>query len=152
MKVFRLAKGQYVQDLSGKGAEIAGGRWNSKGVAMVYTSQSRALCLLEIAVHIPVGIIPSDYFMVELEIPEEAEIKEITEELLPSDWNSFPHSQLTQSIGDKFVRDNESLVLKVPSAIVKGDYNFLINPAHTLKNRISILGMESFNFDNRLFT
>ena len=70
MIVYRLAKNKFASDLSGKGAEISGGRWNSKGVRMLYTCESRALCALEIAVRMPLSIIPEDYRIVEIELPE----------------------------------------------------------------------------------
>ncbi|MFT3920211.1 RES family NAD+ phosphorylase [Cloacibacterium sp.] len=69
MIVFRLSKEQFAQDLSGKGAELVGGRWNSRGNAMLYMSQSIALCVTEIAVHVPLGILPKDYQLVQIEIP-----------------------------------------------------------------------------------
>ena len=71
MIVFRLSKAQFANDLSGKGAELVGGRWNSRGNAMLYTSQSIALCVTEIAVHVPLGILPKDYQLVHIEIPDE---------------------------------------------------------------------------------
>lgn len=151
MKVYRLAKEKYAEDLSGKGAELAGARWNSKGTPMLYTSQSRALCLVEIAVHMPVGNIPADYFMIEIEIPDDLEITMVSEEMLSKDWNSLPHSQFTQNIGDKFISQNEILVMQVPSAVVQGDYNYLINPRHRLFNQIKIISKSPFSFDERLF-
>lgn len=151
MKVYRLAKEKYAEDLSGKGAELAGARWNSKGTPMLYTSQSRALCLVEIAVHMPVGNIPADYFMIEIEIPDDLEITLVSEEMLSTDWNSLPHSQFTQNIGDKFISQNEILVMQVPSAVVQGDYNYLINPRHRLFNQIKIISKSPFSFDERLF-
>lgn len=70
MIVFRLSKQMYADDLSGKGAEIAGGRWNSRSRAMLYTSQSVALCVTEIAVHVPLGIIPENYMLIHIKIPD----------------------------------------------------------------------------------
>ncbi len=151
MKVYRLAKEKYADNLSGKGAELAGARWNSKGISMLYTSQSRALCLVEIAVHVPVGNIPTDYFLVEIEIPDMVEITLVSDKTLSADWNSLPHSQFTQNIGDKFISQNEFLVMKVPSAIVQGDYNYLINPRHNSFNQIIIVSKSPFSFDERLF-
>ena len=148
MIVFRLSKEQFAQDLSGKGAELVGGRWNSRGNAMLYTSQSIALCVTEIAVHVPLGILPKDYQLVQIEIPIEYFL-EINR--LPKDWQSFPHSNSTQMIGDKFLKDSKFLVLKVPSATVQGEFNYLINPRHKNFDQIKILKIENFNFDERLF-
>ena len=105
MIVFRLSKSLYSNDLSGKGAEKAGARWNSKGIAMIYTSDSRALCTAEIAVHTPLGNVPEDYSIITIEIPEDS-IREVKIEELPSDWKTFPHPDSTQRIGNKFIIDN----------------------------------------------
>ena len=148
MIVYRLSKAQYAQDLSGKGAELVGGRWNSRGNAMLYTSQSIALCVTEIAVHVPLGILPKDYQLIHIEIPDE-DLLEMKR--LPKDWQSFPHSNSTQMIGDKFLKEHKHLVFKVPSAAVQGEFNFLINPRHKNFNHIKIVKLEDFNFDERLF-
>jgi RES domain-containing protein len=151
MIVFRLSKSKYTKDLSGKGAEMSGGRWNSKGVALVYTSESRALCTTEIAVHTPLGNIPLDYHLVAIEIPNEVKIKVLTVADLPDDWKSLPHSHSTQKIGDEFISVEKQLVLKVPSVVVQGEFNYLINPSHKDFKKIKIKSIEPFNFDERLF-
>lgn len=151
MIVFRLSKSKFANDLSGKGAEKSGGRWNSKGIALVYTSESRALCTTEIAVHTPLGNLPLDYMLITIEIPEDVPIHEIVTTDIPANWKSFPHSHSTQEIGDNFVTECKYAVLKVPSVVVQGDFNFLINPAHEESSKIKILSIESFDFDERLF-
>ena len=152
MIVFRLSKSKFSSDLSGKGAEFAGGRWNSKGKAVVYTSQSRALCTAEIAVHTPLGNIPKDYEIVGITIPDGVEIKEIENSDLPLDWKSIPHSHTTQEIGDGFLSENNFLVFKVPSVVVQGDFNFLINPAHRRFREVEITSIDPFEFDMQLFS
>lgn len=151
MIVYRLAKSKYSQKLSGKGAEKTGGRWNSKGVPMVYTSDSRALCTTEIAVHIPLGLLPSDYKIISIDIPDSVKILILPGNKFPADWNSIPHSGSTQKIGDDFIEQNESAVIKVPSAVVPGDYNYLLNPNHNDFQQINILKIKPFVFDSRLF-
>ncbi|MFW6246026.1 MAG: RES family NAD+ phosphorylase [Tangfeifania sp.] len=151
MIVYRLSKEKYCNDLSGKGAEISGGRWNSKGTAIIYTSGSRALCTAEVAVHTPIGMIPEDYFLVEIEFPDDIDIGEISVLQLSAHWNQFPHSQETQKIGDQFIGQNKFLVLKVPSAVVQGDSNYLINPQHADFPKVKIKKTELFSFDERLF-
>ncbi|WP_276495865.1 RES family NAD+ phosphorylase [Pontibacter litorisediminis] len=151
MIVYRLSRGPYRNDLSGRGAEIAGGRWNSKGTAILYTSESIALCTVEIAVHMPLGIVPKDYYLVRIEIPEAASIKELSETDLPEDWKSFPHANSTQEIGDAFVQEAEHLVLKVPSATVQGNYNYLLNPRHPDFPQVKVVDSILFEFDKRLF-
>lgn len=150
MIVYRLSKSKYSADLSGKGAEKSGGRWNSKGVAMVYTSNSRALCTAEVAVHIGLGIVPSDYVLVTIEIPEDSMTEAVIKDL-PADWRAFPHPDSTQKLGDRFVREGKYLVLKVPSVVVQGEYNFLINPKHQAAIKVRVIDTEPFLFDKRLF-
>jgi RES domain-containing protein len=149
MIVYRLSKGKYRLDLSGKGAELYGGRWNSKGVAMLYTSQSRALAFAEIAIHIPVGIVPKDYFLISVSVPDTATILKLADTNMPPDWRSNPHSNSTQKIGDQFILESTYLILGVPSAVVPGDFNFLINPAHPQMKEVTIANVEPFEFDSR---
>ncbi len=151
MMVFRLSRGKYKYDLSGKGAELAGGRWNSKGVPMVYTSESIALCTVEIAVHMPLGIVPADYHLIRIALPENVALKEVQEKTLPANWKSFPQGNATQDIGDAFILANEYLALKVPSATVQGTFNYLLNPQHQDFNQVTIAATVPFTFDERLF-
>lgn len=151
MIVFRLARTIYSYDLSGVGAEMTGGRWNFKGTRMLYTAESRALCTAEIAVHTPIGIIPKDYTLITIELPGDVDHQIITIDTLSEDWRKFPHSQSTQEIGNKFIKENKYLFIKVPSAVVQGDYNILINPGHAHFEFVKILQIEKFDFDERLF-
>lgn len=151
MRVFRLAKKRFCNDLSGRGAEIMGGRWNNKGTPLVYTSDSRALCTAEIAVRIPLGILPIDYWMIELDLPDSLKVFELKVKNLPMDWMSFPHSNSTQILGDKFVADQNFLIMRVPSAIVQGDSNYVLNPLHQDIKKVKIVKQVRFEFDERLF-
>jgi len=151
MKLYRLTKVKYGKDLSGKGAELSGGRWNSKGTPMLYTSQSIALATTEIAVHVPLGILPKGYAIVTYEVPDLAIIEELKENKLPADFKSIPHSHSTQMIGDKFIIGKRALILKVPSVVVQGEFNYLINPNHQDLDQLSIEKIESYEFDERLF-
>ncbi len=147
MIVYRLCKSKYSHDLTGSGAEKTGERWNNKGLPMVYTSESRALCVTEIAVHTPLGILPSDYEIVSIDLPSDTMVYRIREADLPADWKYFPHAASTRAIGDEVLRMNKHLVIKVPSAVVPGDYNYLINPRHRDSYRVKIIRVEPFNFD-----
>lgn len=151
MIVFRLSKSKFAYDLSGKGAEIAGGRWNSKGVPVIYTAESRALCVTEIAVHTGLGIIPENYVMVTIEIPDNIKIYEVPNIDLSPDWKSIPHSGSTQLLGDTLLKENKYGVIRVQSAVVQGDYNYLINPNHPDVKSIRIVKVEEFSFDRRMF-
>lgn len=151
MKVFRLSRKKYAKDLSGKGAALFGYRWNSKGIEMVYTAESRALAMAEVAVHLTLATLPDDYMIIEIEIPDNIELDTIDVNTLDLDWNSYPYSFKTQQIGDDFVRSSKACVLKVPSAVVKGDFNFLLNPNHPDIKKIKIIGTMEFPLDQRIF-
>ena len=151
MIVYRLCKKNYATDLSGRGAELSGGRWNGKGTAAVYTSSSRSLCTIEIIVHIPAGIIPKDYSLITIDIPHNATVKEIDVKDLPVNWNSNPISVSTQRIGNTFLSEQKALVLKVPSSIIKDEWNYIINPMHESFKKVKIISTEPFTFDVRLF-
>lgn len=151
MILYRLSRQKYINDLSGKGAELSGGRWNSKGVAVLYTSESRALAAIEIAVHTPLGIIPADYYLATIQLPELERAVKIDPEDLPRYWERSPFISVTQLVGDAFIKDNKHLLLQVPSATVKGDHNYLVNPKHPDFNKVQITSTEPFDFDVRLF-
>lgn len=150
MIVFRLTKEKYKDELSGVGAEKYGGRWNNKRKQIIYTGESRALCTAEIAVHTPLGIMPSDYFVQSIRLPS-LKMLEIDPKDLDPKWRNFPHEITTKIIGDKFIDKNKYLVMKVPSAIIQDEFNYLINPNHKNFLRVKLIKIEEFKFDKRLF-
>lgn len=151
MQVFRLSRKKYAKDLSGKGAAIFGNRWNSKGIEMLYTAQSRALAMAEVLVHLSLAALPDDYMMIEIEIPDFIEVELINSKSLDANWNSNPLDAQTQALGDAFIHSKEKCVLKVPSAVVKGDFNYLLNPKHRDIDKIKINNITKFPFDKRVF-
>lgn len=151
MRVFRLSRKKYAAELSGKGAAISGNRWNSKGTEVIYTAESRALAMAEVMVHLSLAILPADYMMLEVEIPDEIGIKEVAIDDLEEGWNSHPPITYTQTIGDQFIRENVYSILKVPSAVIPGDSNYLIHPHHIESKEIKIINATAFPFDERLF-
>jgi|TARA_R110000744_G_scaffold143894_1_gene255886 RES domain-containing protein len=151
MIVYRISKGKYKNDLSGTGAQLHGGRWNNKGNKMLYTASSRALAMAEVAVHVPYGILPKDYFLIEIEVPD-LDMNIITlKDLAGIDWASHPPSAETQKIGDDFLIENKNLILQVPSVVVLGDTNILLNPLHIKHADVVVLDSSPFDFDGRLF-
>jgi RES domain-containing protein len=151
MEVFRLSTSKWSKILSGKGAALKGGRWNSAGIEIIYTGSNRSLAMAEVAVHFTLATLPSDYMMVTISIPDDVSIKTVQEKDLPKGWNTFPYGSGTQSFGDDFVNENKYCLLRIPSAVTKGDFNILINPAHPEFKKIKILLEEPFPFDNRIF-
>lgn len=151
MIVYRMAKEPYKDDLSGQGARMYGGRWNSTGNAMLYTASSASLCILEVAVHCPLFILPKDYFLITIYIPDNFGIYELPINKLKSDWKALPHHEQTQILGDSFLTANQYPCMKVPSATAVADYNILINPLWSKINEIKIIDQMPFEFDSRLF-
>lgn len=123
MKVFRLSRKKYANVLNGKGAARYGNRWNSKGVEIIYTAESRSLAMAEVVVHLSLATLPSDFMMIEINIPDAIKIKVLDKKRLNNKWNAHPHTFVTQRLGDDFIDNNDFCVLKVPSAVVKGDFN-----------------------------
>jgi RES domain-containing protein len=149
---YRIAREKYKNSLSGIGAAKFGGRWNSAGIEIIYTASNRALAMAELLVHIDMSEVPEDYFMISIHIPDHLQMQHIDAKDLPLSWNKLIEYQpITRSIGNKFVQENEYAILSVPSAVVRGDHNILINPYHTAFVDISIKEVEPFPFDHRLF-
>ncbi|WP_028527054.1 RES family NAD+ phosphorylase [Runella limosa] len=152
MKVYRIEREKYLKTtLLGIGASMAKGyRWNSLYTRLVYTAESRALATLEVSVHLDLSEdLPSDRYYVEIDIPDDLTMLEVSLEDLPDDWNAKPPTVTTQTIGDDFVLGNEAAVLKVPSSIVPQEFNYLINPSHPDAPRISITNITPMTFDAR---
>ena len=151
MEAFRLSREKYAVPLSGKGAAIKGARWNSIGVELIYLASNRSLAMAEVAVHLTLGTIPGDYVMTTIYLPDDISTTKITEADLPNDWNAFPYPVSTQAVGDKFIADNKYCVLRISSAVTRGDHNLLVNPYHPEFAKINIISVEEFPFDKRIF-
>jgi len=151
MIVFRLILEKYSPDWSGTGAELSGRRWNSKGIPMIYTSESRALCTAEVAVHMPLGSPPKDYQLLAINIPADIALTEVDVHSLPAGWKKFPYLEQTQLLGDDFIIKNEFPVMKVPSSVIPGDYNYLLNPRHPDFAKVKVITTEPYEFDERFF-
>jgi RES domain-containing protein len=153
MTVFRIEREKYLKTtLKGIGAALSEGfRWNSRNTHLVYTAESRALAILEIAVHLDLSEdLPADRFIVKIDIPDRIQIIEIKNEDLPNNWNAKPPALETQYIGDDFVREKQAAVLKVPSSVVHEEFNYLLNPNHPDAAEIKVISANPFHFDSRL--
>lgn len=149
MQVFRLTKSTYANDLSGVGAAIAGGRWNKKGRAVVYTSENIALALLEIVVNIPPMFQP-DLQLITLEIPED-KIQIINKEQLPDNWYHYPSPRSLKELAEPFYQNLEILGIKVPSSVVHNQSNLILNPHSLYFKEVKIFAKTPFIFDPRLY-
>lgn len=150
MIVYRISKCKYIDDLSGYGAYLEGGRWNSAGHEMLYTSQSVALCMLEILANLPSSIAPSGFCLLTLEIPDN-EIEKIPVKQLPQNWNAYPSSNATKKIGDLFLAKKNTIAMQIPSSIIEQEFNIILNPMHpNFKKKIKVISKEEIIIDKRL--
>ncbi len=146
-QAWRIVKEKHAATaFSGEGARLYGGRWNSPGTSVVYTSGSRALAALESLVHLNPPVMFS-YVALSAGF-DEALVEKAVE--LPADWRDQPVPASTKAIGDLWVKEARSAVLELPSVIIPGESNFLINPAHPDFQKIAIGKPEPFGFDSRL--
>src|ERR1017187_2221744 len=150
MKVYRLSKSRFAGDLSGTGAEINGGRWNSKGTPLLYTCETPELCLAEVLVHLVDAETPGEYALVTIDIRGTPSVLQMLSTDLPSNWKSQPPKLATQLIGDDFVAKEHHLILKVPSVIVSQSNLLLINPRHKSFGSVKVEKIEPFEIDRRL--
>jgi RES domain-containing protein len=148
---WRMVKEKHLATaFSGEGAAKTGGRWNSRGVAVVYASATRALAALETLVHLnpPVTF---NYQIVRLEF-DEAWVERLPLAAWPSDWKMEPPPLSTRQLGDAWARSSRSAILAVPSVIIPGETNYLLKPAHPDFKKIASGEPEPFTFDPRLLT
>ena len=147
MILYRIVKCAYA-DLSGTGARLYGGRWNSEGRSMVYLASSRSLAVLEALVHLSPTNIPDGFCIMTIEAPDD--ILEVTVDQLPKNWNEYPEHNSLKQIGNDFLIKQKHLLLKVPSAIVKEEFNYLLNPLHKDAGLVKTTNTLPFTFDQRL--
>ena len=148
MEVYRIANCKFINDISGKGAALYGGRWNSKNTYIVYTAESRALALLETVVHI--GKMPEVGFCIAgIFIPDNS-IEIYKSEMLPDGWDRNPPPDHLKKIGDRFIEANKYLALKIPSVLMPEDHNILLNPAHKDFAKVKIVTTRNIRIDERL--
>jgi len=97
---------------------------------IVYTAANRSLAMAEVAVHFSIAMAPPNYQMVTIHIPDDISMTTLNIIDLPTDWSVFPHTDMTKKFGDRFILENRYCILKVPSAVTMGDFNYLLNPRH----------------------
>ena len=147
MEVFRITLTEYSKKLKAPGTE---GRWNSRGNFVVYTAASRSLACLENLVHRDSSGLRHLFSVLTINIPAGIKIKNIYERDLPEGWTTAGKIAVTRKLGNDWLSAGKTAILKVPSAIITGEFNYLLNPAHLDFNKIRITGIQPFNFDQRL--
>ena len=150
IEAWRIVKKKHVATaFSGEGARLFGGRWNSIGVSVVYTASTTSLAALEMLVHLPTHEILRKYVVIQLQF-EEGFVTKIDPNNLPFNWDDDPPPVANQQIGDQWAKGLKSAVCKVPSAIIKNEYIYLLNPKHPDFNQFTIGKPMQFLFDPRL--
>ena len=151
MRLWRMCRQVHAAEaFSGEGARLYGGRWNSPGVKMVYTSTSLALAAIETFVHLEPNLQPDDLISIECELPDEIETERLDMRSLPHHWHTMRDESL-RKFGDAWIRTGQTLSLYVPSAAIRGEWNILINPDHALFRKLKIGEPKPFQFDLRMF-
>ena len=151
MTAWRIVKDNHIdRAFDGEGARIAGGRWNKIGIPTVYTAGSLALAALETIVHLPaIDLLKKNF----VHIPVRFDSKLVLSQnpaALPDDWDHLPPPDSTQTIGTEWILNKKSVILKVPSTVIREEFNYLINPRHPDFRKLSIGRPEKFVFDPRI--
>ena len=138
IEAWRIVKTKYISTaFTGEGASLEGGRWNSPGIRVVYTSSSPSLALLETMVNVESLVPLPAYSMLRLEFPESL-VEQLPRDALPANWLTYPPPVETQGIGDTWVASARTCVLAVPSTVITYESNYILNPLHPRFIEISI--------------
>ena len=149
MKVYRIGRSRYANDLTGEGARLFGGRWNNKGVPCLYTSASRSLALLEYSVNVNLDDVPRALTMAIIDIPDSS-IKIIPEAELPGNWKHSPAPKETKDFGSALFRKEKYSIFRIPSTVVPEEFNYLLNPLHIDSSSFKLVDFQDFIFDVRI--
>jgi len=149
LKIYRIAKRNFIEDLSGEGARLYGGRWNRKGHSMLYFSEHLSLSVLEILVHTVQQLITNDYWFLEVEIPEK-DIANIQLKDLPNNWRTNSFISETQDFGTNWLLQNKELAVRIPSAVLPFENNILVNPKNIRFSSLRVVRISKLNLDARL--
>lgn len=151
MRFWRICRQLYAAEAAtGEGARLYGGRWNSRGVRVVYASTSLALAAVESFVNLEPGQRPPDLVSIEGEIPETLTVATLHMKTLPANWHESRDESLHR-FGNEWIRAGESAALLTPSAAIRGEWNVLLNPSHKDFRRIKFRAAAPFEFDLRMY-
>lgn len=149
-RAWRIVKERHAEaPFDGEGARLYWGRWNSPGVSAVYASDSRALAALEVLAGLQTNSPLSAYVLIPAEF-DDLLVVSIELEKLPSGWNQNPPTPSTQRIGDDWISSGTSVILRVPSALVPQESNYVFNPRHPDFSAVTVGKPERLSLDSRL--
>jgi RES domain-containing protein len=152
--VWRICKSQYEDSaFEGVGAKKVGGRWNSRGIRVVYTSESLALAALELLVHVHADEVPDDLIAIPAEVPDAMIYRPLDspDQELPADWRSVTGCRELVERGDRWQKSGDSAAMLVPSVVIPEEANLVLNPDHPDFAAVEIGEARPFSFDPRLF-
>lgn len=151
MELYRITQEVYAGDLSGNGARLFGGRWNSEGFYALYAASSRSLALLETLAHTPAKMLQKKtYMLVTISVPDKLLPRVIDVKKLAEDWDAADIRQYTQQIGDIFLSDKQELLLSIPSVLMPEENNYILNPLHADMKKVRITHSRRIQFDERI--
>jgi RES domain-containing protein len=148
MNLYRIAKNQYINDISGEGARIYGGRWNRPGLAVLYTSEARSLALLELIVHFTSKkSLQYGFSFLNIEI-DDFLIETVDKNSIPK-TNINPNDNRLWQITDYYFKEKNCLAIRVPSVLIPQEYNVILNTQHIDYKQVEIKKTEEINLDER---
>lgn len=139
-------------DLGGTGAKISGGRWNSSGTPLIYSTTNIALATIETVLHIRTGGLPFNRFLVRIDVPDGVWNARVVLDPLPGGWDAVPSGMTSRTTGDAWVASCSSALLLVPSVSVPDEYNVLINPLHPDVATMTATTIKRWIYDPRFFS
>lgn len=148
--LWRLSPAYHAEKvMSGEGSYRRGGRWSPPGIRVIYCADSRSLAVVEVLANVirPKLLQPGPWIMVPIEVPENLIERPLR---VPGTWRETPYSIATQAFGAEWVQAQRSVALRVPSVVVPGEFNYLLNPAHPQFIKVKVGKPEPFFFDPRL--
>lgn len=139
-------------DLTGKGAEISGGRWNRPGLPILYTATHISLAALETVVHLGLEGLPLNRYLVRIDVPADVwKVRKMdAPNTLPVGWEARPPGKVSLDAGDAWLKGGQSALYEVPSVIVPEEFNVLVNPNHADAKRIKATKVRLWQYDARL--
>lgn len=150
MKLYRISTAEYIDDLSGTGAKLYGGRWNMKGTPLLYCSENTSLAILEILVHFDGLTVPKNLKLLQLELDEEQ-----IQNFSVAKFNRIRKAKNAEfqfkAAGEEWIKNEKSLALKVPSIITTNEFNILLNPKHKNFKMLKKKKISTLELDERLF-
>jgi RES domain-containing protein len=152
LSLWRISKRKYANTaFSGEGARRVGGRWNSRGQGMVYTSGTLSLAALEVFVHMEVEDVATMLAYIRVDVPIEVKIEYLEVAQLPPDWRNIPAPAILATMGDNWFQSGSTAILAVPSMVIPMEYNYLINPSHPAFVKLRVQSPQPFELDPRLW-